>query len=55
MATDITNNKAQESIHNSELYHVTFTKVITIESHMQKHQIDVLLTDPDVKSINIKK
>ena len=55
MAIDITDNKVQESVHNSELYHVTFTKVITVESQMQKHQINTLLTDPDVKSINIKK
>ena len=51
---DITDNIPQEHS-NLELYKVTFTKVVTIESQMQKHQIDVLLKDPNVKSINIKK
>ena len=54
MPTDITDNVAQEQS-NLELYTVTFTKIVTIESQMQKHQIDVLLKDPSVKSINIKK
>lgn len=54
MPTNITDNIAQEQS-NLELYTVTFTKIVTIESQMQKHQIDVLLKDPNVKSINIKK
>ena len=54
MPTNITDNTAQE-LSNLELYTVTFTKIVTIESQMQKHQIDVLLKDPNVKSINIKK
>ena len=54
MPTDITDNATQEQS-NLELYTVTFTKIVTIESQMQKHQIDVLLKDPNVKSINIKK
>ena len=54
MPTDITNNEAQEHS-NLELYTVTFTKIVTIESQMQKHQIDILLKDPNVKSINIQK
>ena len=53
-AKDITNNIPQEHS-NLELYKVTFTKVVTIESQMQKHQIDILLKDPNVKSINIQK
>ena len=55
MDKNIKTDNPQKSIFNSELYHVTYTKIITVESHMQKHQIDILLTDPDVKSINIKK
>lgn len=54
MSTDITDNVAQEQS-NLELFNVTFTKIVTIESQMQKHQIDILLKDPNVKSINIKK
>ena len=54
MPTDITDNVTQEQS-NLELYTVTFTKIITVESQMQKHQIDILLKDPNVKSINIKK
>ena len=54
MSTDITNNGHQEQS-NLELYTVKFTKIITVETQMQKHQIDVLLKDPNVKSINIKK
>lgn len=54
MPTNITNNKPQEQS-NLELFTVTFTKIVTIESQMKKHQIDVLLNDPNVKSINIKK
>ena len=51
---DITDNIPQEQS-NLELYKVKFTKVVTIESQMQKHQIDILLKDPNVKSINIQK
>ena len=51
---DFTDNIPQEHL-NLELYKVTFTKVVTIESQMQKHQIDILLKDPNVKSINIQK
>ena len=53
-AEDITDNIPQEQS-NLELYKVKFTKVVTIESQMQKHQIDILLKDPNVKSINIQK
>ena len=53
-AEDITDNIPQEQS-NLELYTVTFTKIVTIESQMQKHQIDILLKDPNVKSINIQK
>ena len=53
-AKDIRNNIPQEHS-NLELYKVKFTKVVTIESQMQKHQIDILLKDPNVKSINIQK
>ena len=53
-AKDITDNCPQEHS-NLELYKVTFVKVVTIESQMQKHQIDILLKDPNVKSINIQK
>lgn len=51
---DIADNIPQEQS-NLELYKVKFTKVVTIESQMQKHQIDILLKDPNVKSINIQK
>lgn len=53
MPTNITNDEHQEQ--NIELYTVKFTKIVTVETQMQKHQIDVLLKDPNVKSINIKK
>ena len=53
MPTNITNDEHQEQ--NIELYTVKFTKIVTVEIQMQKHQIDVLLKDPNVKSINIKK
>ena len=50
----ITDNKPQEQS-NTELYKVTFTKIVTVETELQKHQIDALIKDPNVKSINIYK
>ena len=54
MPTDITDNKPQEQS-SLELYNVSYTKVINYCESLTKHQIDALLKDPNVKSINIKK
>lgn len=54
MPTDITDNKPQEQS-SLELYNVSYTKVINYCESLNKHQIDALLKDPNVKSINIKK
>ena len=51
---DITDNKPQEQS-SLELYNVSYTKVTNYCESLTKHQIDVLLKDPNVKSINIKK
>ena len=50
--TDTSTNQQEESL---TLYTVTFTKIITIEQQMNKRQIDALIKDKNVKSINIKK
>ena len=54
MPTDITDNKPQEQSF-LELYNVSYTKVINYCESLTKHQIDALLKDQNVKSINIKK
>ena len=51
---DITDNKPQEQS-SLELYNVSYTKMTNYCESLTKHQIDVLLKDPNVKSINIKK
>lgn len=37
------------------MYNVVFTKIITIEQQMNIRQINALLKDNNVKSINVKK
>lgn len=37
------------------LFKVKFTKIIHFDEHLTKHQIDELLKNPEVKSINIEK
>ena len=44
-----------QTTNDVEIFTVTYTKIITLEQQLQKHQINILLSDPDVKSINIKK
>ena len=53
-STNITDNKPQEQS-SLELYNVSYTKMTNYCESLTKHQIDVLLKDPSVKSINIKK
>ena len=50
--TDTSTNQQEEPL---TLYTVIFTKIITIEQQMNKRQIDALIKDENVKSINIKK
>ena len=50
---DCTNDKPQESILTT--YNVEFTIIITKNEQLTKCQIEALLKDPKVKSINIKK
>ena len=37
------------------LFKVKFTKIIHFDEHLTKHQIEELLKNPEVKSINIEK
>lgn len=53
--TDITDNKPQESSSALTTYNVEFTTVITKNEQLTKCQIEALLKNPKVKSINIKK
>ena len=44
-----------ENYDECSTYNVIFTKIITVEQQMNVRQINVLLKDKNVKSINIKK
>ena len=44
--------KQQEEV---TLFKVKFTKIIHFDEHLTKHQIEELLKNPEVKSINIEK
>lgn len=55
MATDITPTTEKEYQQSIEIYDISYTKVIIEKTRMTKKQIMSLLSDPNVKSINIKK
>lgn len=55
MSTDITPTTQQECQQSTELYDISYTKVIIEHTKMTKNQIMSLLNNPNVKSINIKK
>lgn len=55
MPTDITPTNQQECQQSTELYDISYTKVIIEHTKMTKNQIMSLLNNPNVKSINIKK
>lgn len=50
-----TNNKPQESPSALTTYDVEFEFILKKHEQLTKCQIDALLNDPKVKSINIKK
>lgn len=55
MKKDITPTTQQECQQSTELYDISYTKVIIEHTKMTKDQIMSLLNNPNVKSINIKK
>lgn len=47
--------KKEQQPEEITLFKVKFTKIIHFDEHLTKHQIEELLKNPEVKSINIEK
>lgn len=47
--------KKEKQPEDATLFKVKFTKIIHFDEHLTKHQIEELLENPEVKSINIEK
>lgn len=47
--------KKEEQPEETTLFKIKFTKIIHFDEHLTKHQIEELLKNPEVKSINIEK
>lgn len=47
--------KKEQQTEELTLFKVKFTKIIHFDEHLTKHQIEELLENPEVKSINVEK